>query len=83
MYGFKYRKVCKWNTENCYHNCHNKQNGLPFHLHRLGASQNAVMRPNGADGMANSIDPYQTVSFWFCNICSGVLVSLLRVVMVV
>ena len=45
-----------------------------------------VMSPNDADGMANSVDPYQTARsslIWLCTVCPGISVRKLRIITVV
>ena len=45
-----------------------------------------VMSPNGADGMANSVDPDQTAPrsslIWVCTVCPGISVRKLRIITV-
>ena len=43
------------------------------------------MSPNDADGMANSVDPDQTVSslIWVCNVYPGLSIQKLRIIMVI
>ena len=44
-----------------------------------------VMSPNDADGMANSVDPDQTMSslIWVCTVCPDLSVRKLRIITVV
>ena len=45
------------------------------------------MLPKAAKGMANSVDPYQTVLrrnlIWVCTVCAGLSVPILRTFMVI
>ena len=72
---FVYRKISKnWDTKNNYCDCP-KNGTIWFH--------NAEMRPEDADGAANSIDPDQTAPWSglirVYTVCSDLSVPILRV----